>query len=253
VPTGERSRLVDEVSSQLRDLILTHQLEPGAKLVQTRLAARLGVSRTPLREAIRLLEQDGLVRVANGNGTVEVINITPHELRELYEIREVVDGLAARLLARRGLTPTAEQTMSGALEDMRRSIRPLKGDRFFVAHLQFHVAIVEHCGNERLRAQLHLVRLTAGSMRDVFPVALRLASRARGESPTRFVNRVIGDHARILDAIRSGDGELAERCARAHIGRTLDDYVNPMCPVDVAIHNLGSSIERNIDLSGSST
>src|SRR6266545_3240375 len=115
-----RTRLVDEVITHLRQLILDQELPPGTALLQTELAERLGVSRTPLREAFRILEREGLVKVANGNRTIEVARFGPVDLRELYEAREVIDGLAARLQARQGLTGGLDRELRGLLTAMDR-------------------------------------------------------------------------------------------------------------------------------------
>ncbi|HJQ46503.1 MAG TPA: GntR family transcriptional regulator [Amycolatopsis sp.] len=95
-----QTRLADEVAHVLRDLILRGELEPGSQLLQIQLSERLGVSRTPLREAFRILEPDGLLRSSNGNKTVEVVELGHEPLIETYQVREVIDGLAARLAAR---------------------------------------------------------------------------------------------------------------------------------------------------------
>src|SRR5690348_13675855 len=99
IPLVPRARIVEEVLHRLRDAILSNRIPPGERLVQTELAEYFGVSRTPLREALRLLQRDGLVRVADGNGTVEVVRLSREDMIELYAIREVIDGLAARTMA----------------------------------------------------------------------------------------------------------------------------------------------------------
>lgn len=216
-----RSPLVEQVSHQLRELILSHEIEAGAKLVQAELAERMGVSRTPLREAIRLLEQDGLVRVSNGNRTVEVVAFTGRELTELYEIREVVDGLAARLLARRGMDPAATEEITRHLETMGANIHPLHGEEYLGAHLGFHVGIIEHCGNERLKGQLSLVRVTAASLRDAFPREIKIRPGVSAKESKRISARTQTDHEAILDAIRRGDEVAAEEAAREHIRHAM--------------------------------
>src|SRR5687767_3149270 len=75
----------------------------GTQLTQVALANQLGVSRTPLREALRLLESEGLIRTSSTNQSVEVVAMSICDLRQMYELREVLDGLAARLAAERGL------------------------------------------------------------------------------------------------------------------------------------------------------
>src|SRR6516165_7232404 len=112
------TRLADEVSHLLRDLILRGQLAPGTPLLQVQLAERLGVSRTPLREAFRILERDGLLRISNGNKTVEVIELDRQHLIETYQVREVIDGLAARLAAAHGLSERSANRMEQAIDRM---------------------------------------------------------------------------------------------------------------------------------------
>jgi GntR family transcriptional regulator, vanillate catabolism transcriptional regulator len=221
-----RNRLVDDVTNRLRDLILSHQLPPGLKLLQTELAEQFGVSRTPLREAIRLLEYDGLVRVSNGNRTVEVVEFSRDDLRELYEIREVIDGLAARLLAGRDLQGHVDAALTRSLAVIAESVYPLHGKRLFAAHLEFHSVIVQHSGNSQLLSHLALVRLTAASLRDEFPAAVRSLSRSPDEAEKR-ARVTVSEHQRIYDAIRSGDGDEAEREARCHIRGTIDRYLSP--------------------------
>jgi GntR family transcriptional regulator, vanillate catabolism transcriptional regulator len=212
-----RSRMVDEVLHRLRESILSHEIPPGARLVQTELAERLGVSRTPLREAIRLLEQDGLVQVADGNRTVEVVRLSRRDIVELYAIREVIDGLAARTLARRGMDDAAREAISTHLAGMEQATDPFKGEDYFVAHVNFHAAIIEQCGNRRLWAQLPLVRVTAASLRDQFPRYVKESSRMSAAAARRTADAAQQEHANILQAIHDGDGDAAERAARLHI------------------------------------
>lgn len=220
-----QSRLVDEVASRLRQLILTHQLPAGAKLLQSDLAERFGVSRTPLREAIRLLEYDGLVQVSNGNRTVEVVTLSEGDLRELYQLREVIDGLAARLLARRGLTPEVDQALSNCVTKIEDAVRPLRGQALFNAHLEFHTIIVENCGNSRLQSQLSLVRLTAGSLRD--RSALVQVGRGISEEDADSVAaQTVRDHRQIHEALQRGDEVDAEATARRHIRGALERYTS---------------------------
>ena len=202
-------------------MILLHKIPPGARLVQTELADRLGVSRTPLREAIRVLEQDGLVRISNGNHTVEVVSFTAGELLEMYEIREVIDGLAARLLARRGMSRDADREISRSLQAMTRSIMPFKGEAFFTAHLAFHVDILLHCGNAHLQNELQLVRVTAASLRDLFPRTVHPGKRGVSDAKHNAALS-IAEHEAIYDAIRRGDEDLAEEVARYHIRNSCD-------------------------------
>ena len=224
--TGEstvrrRTRLVDDVTEELRRLILTDQLEPRQPLRQTELAEMLGVSRTPLRESFRVLEQEGLLRTSKVNNTVEVIDYSVAEMLSLYEVREVIDGLAARLLADRGISKAESKEFEAYLTEMKRSVHPYDRSRFTPAHSNFHGRIAELCGNTRVMALSGTVRLTA----QVASRTMRVTLETSDDEPLKASFREIldigtKDHRAILDAIRDRDGRQAELLARRHIKAT---------------------------------
>jgi GntR family transcriptional regulator of vanillate catabolism len=208
--------LVDGLTQELRELILEHQIAPGTVLLQKEWSEKLEVSRTPLREAFRILEQDGLVQVSNGNRTVRVVNFAGPELRDLLEVREVVDGLAARLLATRGMSADVERTLVEHLEAMEDSSDPFQSARWLAAHLAFHLHIAESCGNSRMSQQLGLIKITS------FALHSYLSSlQAADDELERFLNVAARHHRTIYDAIRSGNGDLAEMAASQYIRSTM--------------------------------
>lgn len=200
-------------------MILDHTIAPGTVLLQNEWSERLQVSRTPLREAFRILEQDGLVQVSNGNRTIEVVQFASREpeLRGLYEVREVLDGLAARLLAVRGVPEETSEELELLLREMDEAADPFDPSRWFSAHMSFHVLIAESCGNGRLRQQLDVIRMTSFSLHtylgELPPTEQRLVE----------VLATAGkQHHAIVDAIRSGNGDLAEMAACQHIRTVLE-------------------------------
>jgi GntR family transcriptional regulator of vanillate catabolism len=217
-------RLVDEVVGILRDGIVTGRIEPGTQLLQTELAERLGVSRTPLREAIRTLEADGLVRISNSNRTVEVVAITSADLREMYQIREMLDGLSARLAAERGLSAEVESEARAVLEalgDSAEDFDPLARTRL---HAQFHELIAMASGNSRLLPLLPLIRTSSAALHQPFtqnPGAVRLSLEGRDTTFAEVMTKSEEQHAEILAAVVARDGDRAEAAARAHIQRTI--------------------------------
>jgi GntR family transcriptional regulator of vanillate catabolism len=213
-PAGQR--LVDGLTQELRDLILDHQIAPGTVLLQKEWAEKLQVSRTPLREAFRILEQDGLVQVSNGNRTVRVVNFAGPELRDLLEVREVVDGLAARLLATRGMSADVERILVEHLEAMEESSDPFQPAGWFDAHLAFHLHIAESCGNSRMSQQLGLTKITS------FALHSHLSSlQPADDELERFLDLAARHHRTIYDAIRSGNGDLAEMAGSQYIRSTM--------------------------------
>lgn len=210
----KRVRLVDEAARALREAILSGELSLGTRLRQVQLASRLGISRTPLREALMKLEQEGLIELLPGLGLrVALLNL--EEGVELYELREVLDGLAARL--------AAERIAERALRDLDRHLSKMKdclpredGNAWFGAHLAFHDEIFRVSGNARLQALSSVVRL---SIQRFHPVLLT--------TPNRLAD-AYREHREIFDAIRLRDPEASERLSRAHIANAKEIVLKVM-------------------------
>ena len=203
-----RIRLVDEVAEVLREGIYAGRYAPGARLLQEELAAELDVSRTPLREALRILEREGLVAVEQNRG-VRVISADEPMLLAAYDLREVVDGLAARL-ATRNRVAALPRALRAIVERQRKAVSPWNAARYMIANVDFHRAIIEAAGNEYVAGQLPLVHMTARVFAPVARIGLERAELA------------IAEHRAIVEAIELGAEDDAERLARAHIRRTID-------------------------------
>jgi GntR family transcriptional regulator of vanillate catabolism len=216
-----RARLFDEVTDHLRDLILSRQIAPGTHLLQIDLAKRLGVSRTPLREAFRILERDGLIRIANGNKTVEVVSLDADDAIDLYQVREVLDGLAARLAAKRGLSAEANKRLVTAVSEMEASIIPMDLARYSSAHAEFHLGIVDAAGNTRLAGLAPMIRL---STQMVLTRRLQVAASSEwAVAVDAFLTQGNDDHRLIYEAIAAGDVRAAENLARRHVQKTMGE------------------------------
>jgi GntR family transcriptional regulator, vanillate catabolism transcriptional regulator len=225
MPTlGRRPRLVDDIVLTLREMIISEALRPGTQLLQIELAERLGVSRTPLRESFRILEHEGLIRTANNNRTVEVVPITSEDLRQMYQVREVIDGLAARLITK--MVPSTE-----LLDQLRDKVRVMKEARHpynpaqrVQAHTEFHTLIAEHAGNPKLLTYLPMIRTSSASLYLPFinnPEATKLVDNGKLVSHEELFDRTDRDHLAIVEAIKSGNARSAEAVARRHIRVTL--------------------------------
>jgi GntR family transcriptional regulator of vanillate catabolism len=210
-----RARLVDQVTEHLRDLILSGELKPGRPLLQEDLAQRLGVSRTPLREAFRVLERDGLVKSSTRSNTIEVITFTSQDVRRMYELREVLDGLAARLVARRAVEePDVLTRLSKSADAIAGAVRPFDTGRFLTAHVEFHSLILEAAHNPYLLQFLPTLRMSA-----------QMLYRHLPSKPERM-RASATEHVEILDAIRSGDARKAESLARRHIRSAITSWTD---------------------------
>jgi GntR family transcriptional regulator of vanillate catabolism len=219
-----RTRLVDEVTRELRDLISTGELPAGTELRQVEIADRLGVSRTPLREAFRVLEKDGLVRVSGRTGTVEVVQITTESLIAMYQVREVIDGLAARKAA--SLISESQLTaLSGYLDEMRGYRVPFDPARWMEAHIRFHSLIAESSGNPYLSKFLPLIRVSAAALHMPAirnPQQVNVVATGIGSTPLNDIFRLNDDeHDKLYEALRDHEPQRAESAARRHIRSTL--------------------------------
>jgi DNA-binding GntR family transcriptional regulator len=202
-----RVRLVDEVAEELRERIYSGAYPLGTPLRQEELAEDLQISRTPLREAIRVLEYEGLLH-SERNRTVRVVSADIKKLLAAYQLREVIDGLAARLAAR---SPDVEgrKALTTYIDRQAAALDPWDSAAYTNVNVEFHRAIMDLADNEYLRAQMPLVRMTS----QVF-------------SPVRFLHPshaavAVEQHREIAAAIAAGDEDAAERVGRAHIRSTI--------------------------------
>jgi DNA-binding GntR family transcriptional regulator len=199
--------VVDRAYASLRQRILSGELEHHAKLRQEDLAAELGVSRTPVREALGRLAADGLVELLPNRGA-RVADITPADMRASYEARLIVEPAAAALAAQRRDDP-ALAAMRAAIDAHRDAFGDVRAA--FNANREFHVALVAASGNDfllRFVEQLWARR-----------IGLRIYEAQR-ESP-KLIAVDADQHEAIADAVQRGDAAAAESLTRAHIGAAM--------------------------------
>lgn len=204
----ERQDGVDLSSSErvyqaLRERIFHGALPPNTRLVELHLASQFSVSRTPVREALKRLVAEGLVTVEPLRGMV-VRDAEPREITQIYEVREVLEGLAARLAAQR-----ASEADLGKLhllmEMMRESARAQRWEALVQANIKFHEVILIASGNETLCSM-------ARSLQDF----VRRFSSMAFSDPKR-VEEVLAEHEAIVAALESRDGDRAEAVSRGHL------------------------------------
>ena len=203
-----RTRLVDTVAEQLRERILSGRIVAGQRLRQATLAAEFNVSRTPLREALRRLEEQGLVAVSPTQG-VQVVEPDRERLLAAYELREVLDGLSARLATERA-GAALRRSLLRALEVQRTALEPWDSRLWTEGNVSFHGAVTEAAGNPFLVQLLPVMRMTA----QMFYPQMLLNRERTGDA--------YAEHQAIYDAIERGDPESAEREARHHIRTTAE-------------------------------
>jgi DNA-binding GntR family transcriptional regulator len=201
--TGSRQNETRQGEDAYERLVLdirAGKLKPGDRLVETELATRLGISRTPVREAVRRLESDGLV-VHQPRLGATVRKLDYLEITELYEMRGVLEGTAARLAAR-----SASQIELEELEAINREMRAATDVRqLYEANRQFHGVLLSAARNRFLVKSVEAVQKTL----------LILGSSTLEES--RRAAGAFEEHEAILTALKKRDGDAAEASMRAHI------------------------------------
>ena len=193
--------MVEQACGILRERIRTGELAPGTRLRQEVLAEELGVSRTPLREALRLLAADGLVELEPNRGAI-VATLSREGKVRFWEARLALEPAAARLGAD-VRDPAALRGMAAAIAAQRRD----PADDGFAANRSFHLALVASAGNP------HLDRFAES----LWVQSVGTAIYAAQAIDPSVVAGYADDHQAILDAIEQGDGEAAERRTREHI------------------------------------
>ena len=200
-PLDDHQSLRERIVVRLRQAIITGDLSPKTRLTEPDLARQLNVSRTPLREAIRQLEAEGFVTTVPRVGCF-VTEITPQDAADVYAIRMVIEGLAARQAAENP-DPAKRKTLEAILADL--AGRTADYRQYHEISGKFHDIIVGLSGNRRLQGIYHSLAQHVSRMR-----TLSLAVRGRPEISLR-------GHRRIASAILCGQGAEAERAMRAHI------------------------------------
>jgi DNA-binding GntR family transcriptional regulator len=211
-PIGKRTRLSDHIVETLSRLIVEGNLEPGSVIHTEDLGRQLGVSRTPMREALQRLEADGFVTVAP-NGIAKVATLDRDEALKMMDVRELVDGLAARVLAQNGLAEPIYTELSDLVTAMKRASLADDKHGYLVLNARFHAAMLTATQHRPLQQFHPLVRITSQA------VYLRL-----GHQPSRH-RQSSQEHAGLLKAIRDRKPDLAERLAREHIRKAAQFWL----------------------------
>lgn len=195
--------LRDVVFNTLRQAILTGELKPGERLMEIHLANRLGVSRTPIREAIRKLELEGLVTMIPRRGA-EVSQITEKSMNDVLEVRRALDALCAELACDR-ISDEELDNLGKACTAFEQAVRTRDIRKIAQADVALHDIIVQATGNQRL---LQLVNNLSEQM-----------YRYRFEYIKDFSQheRLIEEHRIIYQSIVNKDKETASREAKIHI------------------------------------
>ena len=209
----QSSSLTHVVQQEIERAILQGEHAPGSKLIEATLAGKLGVSRGPVREAFRMLEEAGLVRNEKNRG-VFVRDIPIDEAVEIFDLRAAMDELVGRKLAR-DITPVQLKEIKALVDAMEKAVKAEDAHKYHLLNLRFHDRLVEMAGNGKLTAiyrklikELSLFRRLNLADGWLLPISAN-------------------EHRQIIKAIASGDPEAAGRAMFDHVmdskGRTIEN------------------------------
>jgi DNA-binding GntR family transcriptional regulator len=193
----EPELLRDRIAGIIRKAIISGELAPGEKLSEPELSQKLGISRTPLREAIRMLEQEGFLVVIPRRGAF-VTEVSSKDVADIYVIKCTLEGLAARLA-----TPHMEEKDLRRMEEINRKLQafsdPGQSLEFFKVHSEFHYVFLKASGNERL---FQINKNLMDHFQRFGIISFSLPGRYR---------EATAQHEAIIDAFRRHDAAAAER------------------------------------------
>ncbi|KAA9022006.1 GntR family transcriptional regulator [Niallia endozanthoxylica] len=194
-----------QATNAIREAIIKGEYEPGEKLSEISLSEYYKISRTPIREALKQLEREGLVEIIPRVGSC-VTKPTEKELSELFTMKEVLEGLAAGLLVEQGNTKAIEEVQK-SVALMEKAVQISDHNLYVEANDTFHKVILEGADNSKLSFTLNLLLNQIGYSRYVYLTI---------EAPHR-IEKSLQEHQAILKALLEGNREEAEKAMRAHV------------------------------------
>ncbi len=204
--------LTVQVYSQVKRAILSGEYENGTTLTEVSLAQQMNVSRTPVREALRLLEQENLV-IIRQNRSAMVNGISAEDIRDIYSIRSELEGLAAQRAAERADNKEIA-ALSKLVQEMESILEDFDADKMLAADDAFHQTMYELSGSRMLGFVL--------SEMHVYASRIRKASMSRDGRAEHTVN----EHRAIYEAVLAHEPEKARDCARRHIELTTENIAS---------------------------
>jgi len=209
-----RRSLGQEVTLHLRRQVVVGELKPGHRLVEEGLARELGISRTPVREALHRLEQEGVL-TKRPRGGYEVRPLTPEEVGDALGVRSVLEGYAAELASRQA-PPGALEELEEAVQGFEQALARKDEERLVELNSRFHVLLCQASGSPLLLRLL-------GELQEIVERISRaiISNMDAGLWSTE-------DHRNILEAIKAGRGREAARLAREHVAHGAQWIVSRM-------------------------
>ena len=203
LPKIEAESITDKVRTAIRNYVLSGKIQPGTRLVEAQLAEQLGVSRAPVREALLALETEGLVVSIPGKGAV-VAEMTEEDLREIYTVRSVLEGLAMRLAAQ-AINRDGLNKLADIVARMKRAAQDGDAEQVAALDFEFHQQIWTLSGHKKL------YQLLTGMMTQI-----RMFLALNAKLYTDLLDNCM-EHVTLFEALSSGDAGRAEQLVVEHI------------------------------------
>jgi DNA-binding GntR family transcriptional regulator len=217
----------------VQHIFFSGAVAPGTKVVEKRLADQLGVSRIPIRETLRRLAGQGLlVGDQNGEGGVRVRKYTAEDIRQLYELREMLEGGAARAAAR-AATDTDVARMEMVCQQMQTEVGDYGSKHWADLDHDFHAALAEASHNERIARALQCLLTECHYLFYLYPSHYG-RPKPSPEAVNELMQNVVDQHRSLLHVICSGDAETAELRAREHMRISNARYTQVLIARDLA-------------------
>lgn len=208
----ERKSLGQDVFEYLKNAIIDQTIEPGSRLVESKISEMLGISRTPLREALHKLEREDWIEKTPSGG-FQVVSLTIDDIEETFGIRSVLEAYAARLAAEncreKDLIP-----MEKKLLEYQKCLEKKNSDELQKINTEFHDLLYGLSGNPKLIKMINQLRAQISMFRQIILKQGKYAVESND------------DHFRMLDAIKKRDGDLVEQLVRAHIIKGKNAVLN---------------------------
>lgn len=206
--------LRETVCEALRSAIRNGILEPGERLMEVQLAEELGISRTPVREAIRKLEQEGYVIMMPRRGTY-VSSVSVNDIKEIFEIRSALESLSTGLAARR-IEPDELEKLRALLTEIEGHIERKDIDKIVETDIEFHGLLYQVSRNERLVTIISNLKEQLARFR-----TLSMSYPGR-------LQETLEEHRAMVEAIAAGDVEAARDAAERHMERAEETLLKAM-------------------------
>lgn len=206
-----KSHLIETIYEHLKDQVRQGLLQNGAKLSENNLAKQFSCSRTPVREALKRLEQDGFVVIVPHSGSY-IKDITMVDYQQLTEVRAYLEALAMRIVCENGADSSKLEAILDQMDELWKSNRAFDVQKFSALHYQFHLELIKLAGNELLTQTYSRLNLSEAAL--LFAQSIN----------DRGIAKTQEEHRHLVEAIRRQDIKEGERFMLSHLWKKRDRF-----------------------------